>query len=528
MKIELYSTKELIIKNNLKEVREPILFEKGNVPTSEGLLSTDIFGISVKERKQSFAFVRLNGHFFHPFIFKMINRMNRNFEAIVRGTKRFNIEDGILVENEGGQTGIEFLYQNWEKIKFDKNSSTMRNERVDVLKYYKKDVLFTEYWIIIPAFYRDVNLQSAANGKVSHHEINDKYSKLIRLASMVSNVNNFDFVLNNTRYKIQETLVEIYDLLKGNLEKKQGLIRKSLLGKSVDYGSRSVISAPIFDAERPEEMKIDFYHCGVPLSQCCSLFTPFIVSWVKRFFQRELEMVKNKYPVMRNGQLIYVRLNDPETYFNDEYIKKQINRFVFSPSDRYTKIEIPVVEEDKNEGKPIYMKFKGRSVDGDINNPINKSTIFNRHATWTDILYQAAVEVTADKHVWITRYPILDYFGMFPNKITVLSTHETMPVNIGGKVYTHYPKIDVDMTKEKVSTNFIDTLSFSNLYLKGLGGDYDGDQTTVKGVYSQEANKEAEKLLYAKTHILDVSGSNMRTTTNEGVQTLYMLTRFAE
>ena len=31
---ELYSTKEFIIANNLKEVTEPILFEKGNIPTA--------------------------------------------------------------------------------------------------------------------------------------------------------------------------------------------------------------------------------------------------------------------------------------------------------------------------------------------------------------------------------------------------------------------------------------------------------------------------------------------------------------
>ena len=54
----------------------------------------------------------------------------------------------------------------------------------------------------------------------------------------------------------------------------------------------------------------------------------------------------------------------------------------------------------------------------------------------------------------------------------------------------------------------------------------DGDQVTLKGVYSQEANQEAEKLLMSKSHILNIYGQNMRRTTNEGVQTLYMLTKF--
>lgn len=529
MLTELYSTKEFIIANNLREVTEPILFEKGNIPTANGLLSTDIFGTSVKERKQNFAFIRLNGHFFNPFIYKMLKRMDRRFESITHGSKNYIIKDGELVEDEEkGQTGLEFIYENWEKLKFEKNNSVSRNERVDVLNYYKKDVIFTEYWIVIPAFYRDVNLQSASSGRVSRNEITDYYSKLIRLASMINSSNNFDFVLNSTRAKLQDTLVELYDLLKGKLEKKHGFIRKSLLGKSVDYGARSVISAPIFNAEKPEDLKINFHHTGVPLAQCCSLFTPFIVSWVKNFFRRELEMVKNKYPVMRKGQMEYIRLEDPEMYFNDEYIKKQIDRFVHSPADRFTKIELPVHKDDVVNGKPVYMAFKGRSIDGNPDNPINKSPLINRPATWTDILFQAAVDVTADKHVYITRYPLLDYFGSFPNKITVLSTHDTMPIYIGSKLYKHYPKINTNENIDNVSISFIDTVSFSNLYLQGLGGDYDGDQITIKGVYSQEANQEAERLLYAKTHILNVYGANMRSTTNEGVQTLYMLTRFVD
>ena len=55
------------------------------------------------------------------------------------------------------------------------------------------------------------------------------YSKLIRLSSILKNTNNFDFVLETTRGKIQQQLEVIYDELKSKIEKKQGLIKKSLL-----------------------------------------------------------------------------------------------------------------------------------------------------------------------------------------------------------------------------------------------------------------------------------------------------------
>jgi len=97
---------------------------------------------------------------------------------------------------------------------------------------------------------------------------------------------------------------------------------------------------------------------------------------------------------------------------------------------------------------------------------------------------------------------------------------------VGGKLYTHYPIVDTTLSKDRLSINFIDTVTMSNLYLAGLGGDYDGDQVTLKGVYSQEACAEAEKIMKSKAHILSIYGQNMRKTTNEGVQTLYMLTKF--
>jgi len=218
-------------------------------------------------------------------------------------------------------------------------------------------------------------------------------------------------------------------------------------------------------------MKVDFYNCGIPLSQCCSLCTPYMITWVKRFFQRELERLYMKYPVkLKTEEIIYVKLKSPELFFNDEYIEKQINKFISSYGDRFEKIKLPI--DDPKYEKNIYLSFIGREFIKGV--PETESPLIQRPATWCDILYQAAVEITSDKHVYVTRYPVLDYFGTFPNKIHVLSTHETIPMFVGSRVYEHYPKIDIKMPKEKVSITFADTVTMSNLYLTGLGGDYDG------------------------------------------------------
>lgn len=525
MKIDLIPTKKAIAVNGLQQVTNPIIFEKGSIPTSDGLLSTDIFGVSVKDRRDTYAFIALNGHFLHPFVYKLLNRMNRNFSSIVHGSKKFTIDDkGNLIEDdEKGKTGLEFLYRNWEKINFEKNNSMMRNERIDVLNAFPKDTLFMENLIVIPAFYRDVNLQSSAGGKISHHEINDKYAKVIRYAGMLTKDNSFDFELHATKGKLQMTLVEIYDILKARIEKKHGLIKKSLLGKSVDYGARSVISAPKFNYNRPEDMYIDFYHTGIPLAQVCATLTPYIVSWVKQFFQREITRLGSRYPIRdKNGEIVYVTLKAPELTFDDNYIKKQIDKFIFSYGERFEPVYLPI--DDERFPKGADLTFVGREYIPGV--PESESPLSQRPATWCDILFQAAVEVSEDKYAIITRYPLLDYFGMFPSKISVMSTRDTVPMYVGGRLYKYYPNVKLDMSKDEVYTYFIDTISMSNLYLAGLGGDYDGDQVTLKILFSQQANAEAEKIMKSKAHILSTYGKNMRKTTNEAIQTLYATTKF--
>ena len=66
----------------------------------------------------------------------------------------------------------------------------------------------------------------------------------------------------------------------------------------------------------------------------------------------------------------------------------------------------------------------------------------------------------------------------------------------------------------------------NNTLLNGIGGDYDGDQITLKSVFSQEANLEAERLIMSPTNFISINGSNIRTSEIEAVQTLYSMTRW--
>ena len=523
MKIDLFNMEEFIELNHLQEVTSSILFQRGGIPHPNGLISNEIFGITTKSRKETFAYIDLHGYFFHPHIYKALKRLYRNVERIINGTEYYSInEQGQLVrDDKNGETGIEFLYNNWEKIKWEYSADTgMRNERIDLITKSKKNEIFTKYCIVIPAYYRDITYSKSGGGETGN--INQLYSKLIRYCGLLKEKDMFDFQFSATNYNIQSTLVEIYDYFKVKLEKKNGLLRKYLLGKNVDYCTRTVITAPTFHADRPEEMITDFKHAALPISQICSLAYPFIMYWVKNFFEREVidaQLNKVLYDISSNEEKALLQIDNPQDVFNEKYFKQKIDLFWKDPESRFDKIEIPI----KGSNKKYYLAFRGKKL-----NPESKlelATQSSRALTWCDILYMAAVDVTNDKHCLVTRYPLLDEFGIFIAKIRVVSTTETEVVSYNGQVYNNYPKIDFSIPPEKMASKFIDSVQFSNSYLPGLDGDYDGDQTTVKIVFTQEANEECKRAMLSKSYFINASGQNIRKVENEAIQTFYTMTK---
>ena len=55
--------------------------------------------------------------------------------------------------------------------------------------------------------------------------------------------------------------------------------------------------------------------------------------------------------------------------------------------------------------------------------------------------------------------------------------------------------------------------------------DFDGDVLSIRGLYSDEANIEAEEIMQKKISALDISGKNSKTVSKEVLNSLYELTR---
>ena len=196
-----------------------------------------------------------------------------------------------------------------------------------------------------------------------------------------------------------------------------------------------------------------------------------------------------------------------------------MERFLHGFNNRFVPIEIPI----KNSKEKYYMMFKGRY--GGIPNTENPEAIYQRRLTWCDVFFIACMEAVKGKHVLITRFPIDSFTNQIVTKVTVSCTKESEPMTIDNIYYEYYPKTREEDIGTDTSNKFIDTMNFSNLYLKGMGGDYDGDQITVKGVYTEEANQELEEFMKSKQNFITFGGKPSKASEGDAIQSIYAFTK---
>ena len=528
----LLDIEDFIKKNDVKEISNPIFFNQNKLPTSDGLLSNEIFGITKEERANRFGYIDLHGTFLHPLVYKVWSALDKNIKSIVHGIDNFVIDsNGQIKQDPNGKTGIKFLKDNINKIKIRSTDSTKRDRVIEFLNISKPLMFITKY-PVIPAFYRDVNTEG---GKVGVGDINKYYNSIIIASKALAEAQDYGLSISNSQAgRMQEILLQVYNYFgagnpdaKGSgvgMPSKFGIIRRANLSKTTDYSSRLVITSPELKVEKLDDIEADMDYSVVPLASLSINFLPYMIFWLRNFFENEFS-TRTTYTVhMKDGKVKEIPIQDYQIAFSDERIKDEINRFAHGYSNRFIPIKIPTVDKKLN----VYMHFKGKITSSQDAKDNEQGEIINRRLTWCDLLFMAASEVTADKHILITRYPIDSFYNQFPTKVKVQSTIETEPmlVNSGAmsKFYKKYPKIREEDIEKDTSNKFIDSLNMCNGYLDSIGGDYDGDQVSVKGIYSAEANAELDQQMNSKIHYIGLDGISVMDVGKEAKQSLYCLT----
>ena len=536
LKLDILDVELYVKKNNFKCVSNPRAFSGSNIPSKDGLLSNDIFGFTMEERMGIFGYIDLHGWFLDPSCYKTWIRLDPNVRNIVHGTKFYIIDDeGNFVEDdENGDTGLAWLHKNIDKVKFRKTNSKSKALSLKYLEQNRHNMFIKKY-IVIPPFYRDKNSASSSRKVVGLGGINKIYNNLIVSANALTATQEYGIDASDAMNgRVQEYILTIYDWFCGNsnnnLDKKDsgqgmsgklGIMRRTNLSKTANFSSRLVISpVDLKSADRPEELMVTYDKSAVPLYAAITQFRDFVMYHTRQFFENEF-IGSHTYPVVtKSGKTKVIVPENPEIVFSDERIKKEMDRFLHGYNNRFVPIEVPVEGTDE----VYYMQFKGRGIDPN-NRPNDGHPLAQRRLTWCDVFYMACVEAVKDKHILITRFPI-DYFSnQFATKVEVSSTKEMEVIEYNGVTYKWYPKIREEDIGKNTSNTFVDTLRFSNTYLAGIGGDYDGDQCTCKGVYTREANAELDAFMNSKQNFITFGGAPLREPGADSMQALYALTK---
>ena len=523
LQVSLLDVDDFVKKNNLVEITNPVIFDASSNPTSDGLLSNTIFGITKESRASTFAYISLKKKFLQPLVYRIWSKVDSKIKSVIHGIGTYSIDkSGNIIEDPKGDNGIDFLRKNLDKIKFRETDSIKRERYVKFLNDNRKN-FFTDKLIVIPPFFRDIKVDG---GKISVGDINKLYINVMVSASAIGDSTEYGFSIGKSvEGRLQEGLIEIYKWFgtgtdsnpNGGLPGKFGVIRRANLSKTTDYATRLVMSAPKLDVENMEDIRADFDYSVLPMTSAAANFFPFVIFHMRRFFENEF-IGDTKYPILdKDGTIIYGEIEDYQIQFSDEVLKKELDRFIHGYSDRFRPVKVLCRVKGKQEY--LDLKWKGFYKEPDV-----KALKNERPLTWCDVIYMACEEAVKDRMILITRYPIDTFYNEFATKIRLASTIETEEAVFDDVVYTHYPKIRKEDIGKDTSSSFIDTMNICNGYLDSIGGDYDGDMVTIKGVYTDEANAELKKQLASNIHFINLGGNPVISTSKESIQALYAMT----
>lgn len=514
MRIDLFDINDFIKANNVPEVSNPIFFNFDRTPTQDGLFSYEIFGVSDTERKNIFGYINLNGRYIHPAVYSVMSGRMGNIKGIVTGERYAKLVDGriTIVEStdRDAETGVDFFYNNYEKINWisleeeeDDESSLDKRTRMQFLKSLKnsKSTFFIDKWLVIPPFYREENSEDKTMGD----SINKLYKELISRSAGMRRTFGFDLFGQSSRNRIQDLLMELYMESIKPIKGKYSLLRRHLIGKTVDFTASNVITSPnVAAANRPEDIPVPFGHGRFPIATLMALFHPFYVNFVAQFLE-------NLYSSLRNQFYAEVGRINPNTY-NLQVAEKLVKLYVGSVEDRFQPVLFEYTDiNGKEQAREIMMKEYRSKADLDADRDIE------RPFTLTDLMYIITGDVVDGKHVYVTRYPVTNIQNIYPSKIKVMTTSKTRKlwIKIAGGIldFDEYPYVKFDGDPKPAPNTyygFINVFVPGNTWLKSLGGDYDGDMLYMRGLFTKEANDEAARLVKAKSNLLNASGGPAR------------------
>ena len=164
---------------NAKAITNPRPFTNTMDPAPGGLQDPAIFGISTKDRFNTWGVINLEDVIMHPLVYDNLNIINPIFKRVLLKKSKVNIVDGVLEESDNGGTGLNWLITNWDKINLDKYKTEKNKLWIEFLNNTNKNLLFINKIPVIPIVYREAHM---GNFKMELDALDEIYQKILSMS----------------------------------------------------------------------------------------------------------------------------------------------------------------------------------------------------------------------------------------------------------------------------------------------------------------------------------------------------------
>ena len=316
--LKVLNINDFIKTNKILEVTNRQSFNRDGLPTSDGLYSETIFGVTNDEISKNFGYINLTCNIVHPSILSTLDKVGTIFKKVVYSEKKVVIENGMLIENENGSTGIGWLFNSWDKIDFSQYTTEKNKTIVSFFEKSPKNEIFINKYLVIPPKFR---MYTREHGITIEDELTMLYKKVLDLTVITHADNNLmQMVLKNSSkdLEIQKAVIAIYNFFLQKLEKKEGQFRSSLVAKRIDNNVRLVANA------RPD---MPFNCAGIPWHVLLNIFDAYVVgSLNKKIFSEDFasQLGVDKFSSSKFGTHFDYIFRNVDTYTEANPGKREI------------------------------------------------------------------------------------------------------------------------------------------------------------------------------------------------------------
>lgn len=488
----------------------------------QGLYSTQIFGaIGTQARSSQYSYIDLKISVFQPVFYKALIKLKPFYQDIMSGREFAifdpNTSDFVRADAVSGFTGFDYFVTHFKKLKFEQRTSTVREQNI-ILYEKNKDTALTRYVYVIPAMYRDLEIDD--DGRESSDEVNSLYYKAVAIAKTINDKTTdvAPEVYNKQRFSLQMAYLEIYELLLNVIKGKKNMIMGKWASRKVFNGTRNVLTA--------STKKVTVL--GDPTNLTSNDTQVGLFQFAKAILPLTRHLIKNGF-----SYKIFSNLDTPATLCDPETLKTKkvmVDAHEFNQWMTNDGIEtmINIYREQSTRERPIMIQgcyagliYRGR---GDVFKFI--SGIDQIPQEWedgevlpinmTEMLYICMYARASDTPGTVTRYPVASDRSIYPSMTYLNSTIQSKAM------YQLNDNWEVDKTLPVAKefpirgSDTFNSLSPHPNRLKKLNADHDGDTGSFIALVTEEAIAEIKMRMKQKMFFIGPDGkfvTNLNTDT---------------